>query len=51
MITVLATSTIINYIAYPVAVTGVITTASFIFYTHKVNFLSLVRKKRGKDDN
>jgi hypothetical protein len=45
MITVLATGTIINYIAYPVAVTGVITTASFIFYTHKVNFLSLVRKK------
>jgi len=35
MITVLATGTIINYIAYPVAMTGVITTASFITYNTK----------------
>ena len=48
MITVLATNTIINYIACPVEVTGVITTASFIFYNHKVNFLSLVRKIGGR---
>jgi hypothetical protein len=45
MITVLATDTIINYVVCPVAVTGVITTASFIFYNHKVNFLSIVKKK------
>jgi hypothetical protein len=48
MITVLATNTIINYIVCPVAVTGVITTASLIFYNHKVNFLSRVRKKGGR---
>ncbi len=48
MTTVLATGTIINYIVYTVAVTGVITTASFIFYNHKVYFLSLVRKKGGR---
>lgn len=45
MITVLATNTIINYIACPVDVTGVITTAFYIFYNHKANFPSLVRKK------
>lgn len=51
MITVLVKGTIINYIIYPVAVTGVITTASFIFYNQKVNFLSLVRKKGGRMSN
>jgi hypothetical protein len=48
VIIVLATGTIINYIVYPVDVTGMITKASSIFYNRKVSFLSLVRKKGGR---